>query len=150
PDHAEVMQRAWATGLAGIVEVGVDTDTSVQCLELARRDPRVHAVAGLHPHEAKHLEREQAGLEALVAGGGVAGIGETGLDFHYNHSPQEAQFEAFRWQLDLAREHELPVVIHARNADEECFEVLDAWSRRVGRYLGAEREIGMMHCYAGD
>ncbi|MPZ98817.1 MAG: YchF/TatD family DNA exonuclease [Dehalococcoidia bacterium] len=150
PDHDEVMQRAWATGLAGVIEVGVDTDTSMQCLDLARRDPRVHAVAGLHPHDAQHLEHERAGLEALVAGGGFVGIGETGLDFHYNHSPPEAQIQAFRWQLDLAREHELPVVIHAREADEACFELLEAWSRRVGRYLGAGRAIGMMHCYAGD
>ena len=44
----------------------------------------------------------------------------------------------------------LPVVIHARNADEECFAILEEWARRVGTYLGVEREIGMMHCYAGD
>jgi TatD DNase family protein len=149
-DHPAVMERAWAAGLAGIVEVGVDTETSQRSLELAARDPRVRAVVGLHPHEASRLAAERDGLRALVERGGAVGVGEIGLDFYRNLSPPEAQDEAFRWQLDLAREAGLPVVIHSRNADTETFAVLDAWARRVGRYLGAEREIGMMHCYAGD
>jgi TatD DNase family protein len=149
-DYAETMQRAWGAGLAGVVEVGIDADTSLRCLDLARRDARVHAVAGLHPHEAKHLARERDGLEALLAGGGFVAVGEIGLDFYRNLSPPEQQYEAFRWQLDLARERGLPVVIHSRAADEETYEVLREWAGRVGRYLGPEREVGMMHCYAGD
>ena len=69
-----------------------------------------------------------------------------GLDFSRPAPAPAQQAEAFRWQLDLARARELPVVIHARDADEECFAILDEWTRRVGRYLGAGREIGMMHC----
>jgi TatD DNase family protein len=149
-DHPALMERAWAAGLAAVVEVGVDTDTSRRCLELARRDPRVRAVAGLHPHEAQHLERERDGLRALVAGGGFVGVGEIGLDFYRNLSPPEAQEAAFRWQLDLARAASLPVVIHSRDADAETFAVLDAWARHAGRYLGPDRAIGMMHCFAGD
>lgn len=149
-DYAATMARAWDAGLAGVVEVGVDTDTSLRCLELARRDDRVHAVAGLHPHEASRLAEEQPGLRTLIEGGGFAAVGEIGLDFYRNLSPPEAQYAAFEWQLALAREAELPVVIHSRNADEECFAVLAGWAGRVGRYLGPEREIGMMHCFAGD
>ncbi len=149
-DADAVLRRAWDAGLTHIVEVGVDTETSRQSLDLARRDPRVHAVAGLHPHEAQYLDREREGLRALVEGGGFVGIGETGLDFFRNLSPPEAQVAALEWQLELAREHDLPVVIHSRNADEECFAVLEAWVGRVGRYLGPDREIGMMHCYTGD
>lgn len=149
-DHAAVLQRAWGAGLTHLVEVGVDTETSLASLALARRDPRVHAVAGLHPHEAQHLDRERDGLRAAVEAGGFVAIGEIGLDFYRNISPPEAQYEALAWQLDLAREHDLPVVIHSRNADEECFAVLEQWAGRVGRYLGRDREIGMMHCYAGD
>jgi len=149
-DRAVMLARAWSAGLRLIVEVGVDVSTSLGALQLARRAPRVVAVAGLHPHEARHLEREREALAALVGGGGFVGIGEIGLDFYRNFSPPEAQYAAFRWQLALAREHALPVVVHSRAADAETFEVLEEWSRRVGRYLGREREIGMLHCFAGD
>lgn len=150
PDHAGALARAWATGLAAIIEVGCDLPTTLESLELARREPRVFAAAGLHPHEAAHLDAQRDGLRAAVEGGGFVAVGEIGLDFYRNLSPADAQVAAFQWQLDLAREHALPVVIHSRNADEECFAILDAWVRRVGRYLGPDREVGMMHCYAGD
>ena len=148
-DYEAVMARAWTAGLTGVVEVGVDTASSEQCLALARRYPRVHAVVGLHPEYADRLAEERDGI-ALAAGGGAVAIGEIGLDFSRPAPSAEQQAEAFRWQLDLARQHRLPVVIHARDADEACFAILDEWSRRVGAYLGAGREVGMMHCYAGD
>jgi TatD DNase family protein len=150
PDRDAVLDRAWGTGLAAIVEVGVDTATSLQCREFAALDGRVHAVAGLHPHEASRLAEEREGLESALATGDFVAVGEIGLDFYRNISPPDAQIEAFEWQLALAREHDLPVVVHSRDADEACFAILDAWAQRVGRYLGSDREIGMMHCYAGD
>lgn len=149
-EREAVLDRAWGTGLAAIVEVGVDVETSLKCHAYAQADARVHAVAGLHPHEASRLAGQRDGLATAVAGGGFVAVGEIGLDFYRNLSPTEAQVEALEWQLALAREHDLPVVIHSREADEECFAILERWARRVGRYLGAEREIGMMHCYAGD
>lgn len=149
-DYDATMARAWAAGLVGMVEVGVDTASSEQCLALARRDPRIHAVVGLHPEYADRLEQERAGIARLAADAGTVAVGEIGLDFSREGPSPEAQAEAFRWQLDLARERALPVVIHARDADEACFAILEGWARRVGRYLGAERAIGMMHCYAGD
>ena len=149
-DYAATMDRAWSAGLVAIVEVGGSAATSEEALALARVDARVHAVAGLHPHRAKDLPQQRDQLRDLVAGGGFAGIGETGLDFYRNLSPQDEQYEAFRFQLELAREASLPVVIHSRDADEESFAVIEEWARHAGRYLGADREIGMMHCYAGD
>ncbi len=149
-DHDETMARAWAAGLTAVVEVGVDSETSRKALTLARADGRVHAVAGLHPHDAKRLPEERETLLRLLDHGDFVAIGETGLDFYRNLSPPEAQYEALRWQLDLARERSLPLVIHCRDADEECFEVISGWAKGVGRYLGPDREIGMMHCFAGD
>ena len=148
-DYDATMERAWAAGLVGMVEVGCDTASSEQSLDLARRDPRVHAVVGLHPEYADRLDEERAGIERVASAGAVA-IGEIGLDYSRPGPSEAQQVDAFRWQLDLAREHELPVVIHSRDADEACFAILEEWARRVGTYLGAGREIGMMHCYAGD
>lgn len=148
-EHPAILQRAWDAGLIGIVDVGVDLASSLACRALAAREPRIRAVAGLHPHEARHLERDRAGLETAVREGGFAAIGEIGLDFHYNHSTPAEQERALRWQLELARECNLPVVIHSRAADEQCFDILTAWSRHVGRYLG-DRPVGMMHCFSGN
>lgn len=144
-----ILARGWAAGLAHLVEVGTSSDTSLRALQLAQGDPRIHAVAGLHPHEASRLLEERPALEQLVAGGGFVAVGEIGLDFFRNLSPPEAQYEALAWQLDLASSHGLPVVIHSRAADEECFAVIEAWAGRVGRYRG-ELEVGMMHCFAGS
>ena len=149
-DRDEMLSRAWTAGLAAIIEVGVDVATSERARDLARLDPRVHPVAGLHPHEAKRFDEERAGLERLAASGDFVAIGEIGLDFYRDLAPRDQQQVAFEWQLDLAREHGLPVVIHSRAADLEAFEVIEVWASRVGRYLGPEREIGMMHCFAGD
>ena len=153
-DHGALMARAWAAGLAAVVEVGVDAATSAQAQELARADPRVHAVAGLHPHEASRMDVERGPLEELLRAGAASGelcaVGEIGLDFYRDRSPRADQERALRWQLDLARELALPVVIHSRDTDEECFAELATWAARVGRYLGPDREIGMMHCFAGD
>ncbi len=149
-DRDAILERAWGTGLTAIVDVGVDVETSLRCRAFAQADPRVHAVAGLHPHEASRLPEERDALAAAVDAGGFVAVGEIGLDFYRNISPPEAQVEAFEWQLDLARQHDLPVVIHSRDADEECFAILERWVRRVGRYLGPAREVGMMHCFAGD
>jgi TatD DNase family protein len=149
-DREAVLQRAWDAGLVAIVEAGDDVASGQRALALAKREPRVHAVTGLHPHSASRFVDERAALADLLATGDYVGVGEIGLDFYRNLSPQEAQYEAFRAQLEIARQHNLPVVIHSRDADAECFAELSTWADRVGRYLGPDREIGMLHCFAGD
>jgi len=149
-DHPNVLNRAWAAGLEAIIEVGCDAQTSRQSLALAKQDPRIHPVLGLHPHEAQHLDAQREEIEALATTGDFVAIGEIGLDFYRNNSPPEDQHRAFRWQLDLARQHDLPVVIHSRNADDATYAILEEWANNVGRYLGTDRELGMLHCFAGD
>ena len=149
-DHTEVLTRAWQAGLTDIIEVGVDAETSRQSAAFAAQDPRIHPVLGLHPHEAKHLDAQRQDLEELANSGDFVAIGEIGLDFFRNISPPDQQDEAFRWQLDLARQHDLPVVIHSRDAADATYAILEEWADRTGRYLGADREIGMLHCFAGD
>jgi TatD DNase family protein len=123
-ERAEVMARAWATGLAAVVEVGCDS-ARAGVREHAETDPRSLRRRGVAPARARNTwSRARGDAARAVAEGGFVAIGETGLDFFRNLSPPEEQYEHFRWQLDLAREHDLPVVIHSRNADEECFEVI--------------------------
>lgn len=149
-DRDAVLDRAWATGLARIVDVGVDLRTSLLCRQYAEADPRFVAVGGIHPHEAKHFDRDGAAFRALIEAGGFAAVGEIGLDFHYTFSPPDEQRAAFAWQLELALAAGLPVMIHAREADEECFATLQAWARRAASTFEAGRPVGMMHCFSGD
>lgn len=149
-DRDAVLDRAWAAGLARIVDVGVDLRTSLLCHAYAKADRRFVAAGGIHPHEAKHLDRDRAAFQTAIEGGGFAAIGEIGLDFHYTLSPPEDQRAAFAWQLDLALASGLPVMIHAREADEECFDTLRAWARRAASTFEAGRPVGMMHCFSGD
>ena len=83
----------------------------------------MHATVGLHPHEAKH---GIDGLEALLGEPGVVAVGECGLDYHYDHSPRDEQRAMFAAQIALAHQHELPLVIHTREAWAETFDILDA------------------------
>src|SRR5919106_6076404 len=89
PDAA--IERARAAGVAGMVCVGTDVETSKRAIDLAVRHSELQATVGLHPHEASKLTVEWEQLEALAESDDVAGIGETGFDFHYLHSPADVQ-----------------------------------------------------------
>jgi TatD DNase family protein len=120
---ADVVAAARAAGVERLVHVGVDVITSRAGLALAEALEGVWAVAGVHPHEARH---GIDGLEALLDHPACVAVGEAGLDFHYDHSPRDAQREVFAAQVALANERDLPLVIHTREAWAETFDVLDA------------------------
>jgi TatD DNase family protein len=124
-DRAAVLERAWAAGVGHLVVIGETPETAERALELAAADRRVSATAGLHPHEATRWSPELAGwLARALADPRVVGAGEMGLDYHYDHSPREAQRVAFDAQLDLAEAAGKPAVIHAREADDDVAAVL--------------------------
>lgn len=146
-DRAEVLERARAAGLVALIDVGCDLASSEASLALAEAEPElVYATAGLHPHEAKHWDEQTAErLRALAAHPRVLAIGECGLDYFYDHSPRDVQREVFRRQLDLARELDLPVVLHIRDAYEEAFQIMD----HAGAGEGATLR-GVAHCFTGN
>jgi TatD DNase family protein len=121
----EVVERARAAGVIGFVTVGCDAADSARCIEIAERYPDVWATVGLHPHEAVN------GADTLVPllnnrSHKVLAIGECGLDYHYDHSPRDIQRVAFAAQIALAHQHQLPLVIHTREAWDDTFDVLAA------------------------
>jgi TatD DNase family protein len=128
------LRRARDEGVVGVVVVGTDEATSRQAIELAQvvssgalgpELPAVSAAVGLHPHEASS---SLSWLDALVAEvpAHVAGLGECGLDYHYDHAPRAEQRASFSHQIALALEHDLTLVIHARDAWDDLFDILDA------------------------
>jgi TatD DNase family protein len=122
PDGA--IERAREAGVTAMVCVGTDLETSRQAIELAARHPDVRATVGLHPHDASKLADEWEPLEALAESTEVVGVGETGLDFHYLHSPAAEQETAFRAQIQLAKRLDRALVVHSRDAWHDTFRVL--------------------------
>ncbi len=126
PDRLEVLRRAWDAGVGHIVVIGESPAASDRALALAETEPRLSATAGVHPHDARTWTtesttwlRERLGHHRIVA------AGEMGLDYHYDHSPRDAQRAAFEAQLALAAETGRPAVIHAREADEDVAAILE-------------------------
>lgn len=120
---AEAVADARAAGVVRMVTVGCDVADSQGAIAVAAAHDGVFATAGVHPHEA---EGGIDGLEALLASPEVVAVGECGLDYHYDHSPRDAQKLAFAQQIALAHAHDLALVIHARSAWEDTFDVLAA------------------------
>jgi TatD DNase family protein len=125
PDRQQVLDRAWAAGVGRVVVIGESPARAERALELARSEPRLVATAGVHPHDARDWGPEsETWLRHMLRDPRVVAVGETGLDFHYDHSPRPAQRLAFESQLAIAAETGRPVVIHAREADDEVVAIL--------------------------
>ena len=124
-DLAGTLARAAAAGVEQCVHIGCSPQTMAPAVELARAHPQVFASVGIHPHEARHLDDALlAEIEQLAAADEVVAIGETGLDYHYDFSPREAQQLAFARQIELAKRLDLPLVLHIRDAHADAWSVL--------------------------
>jgi TatD DNase family protein len=122
PDDA--LERARAAGVRTVVCVGTDAASSGASVAVADRHDDVWATAGLHPHDAARLDDEWDAIVALASAPAVVAIGETGLDFYYEHSPAEAQESSFRRHIALAKELDRALVIHSRDAWADTFRIL--------------------------
>ena len=132
------LARAADAGVARMVCVGTDADTSAEAVAIATSHPgRVWATVGVHPHDAGAGVGDFVGR--LASAGPVVAIGECGLDYHYDHSPREDQRVVFAQQVEMAVERGLALVVHSRQAWDDTFEILSAG--------GAERVV--MHCFTG-
>ncbi|MGH7613731.1 MAG: TatD family hydrolase [Gemmatimonadales bacterium] len=132
PDRAQVLARARLAGIGHVVVIGESVAGSERALALARAVPGLSATAGVHPHEARTWVPEtERRLRELLADPAAVAVGETGLDYHYDRSPRPTQRDAFEAQLALAAELGRPVVVHARDADDDVAALLVAWAPRV-------------------
>jgi TatD DNase family protein len=125
-DRSQVLERAWAAGVSRVIVIGESQVSAERALELARSEPRLAATAGVHPHTASDWDAAaELWLQTIVRDPRVAAVGETGLDYHYDHSPRSAQRLAFESQLAIAAQSGKPAVIHAREADDDVAAILD-------------------------
>ncbi len=125
PPDRELVDRARAAGVSRIATVGMDEQSIERALDAAAAHEEVVAIVGRHPNSATGFDEEAAGnIRRVAADPRVAAVGETGLDYYRDGSPREDQRRAFEAQLVIARELELPVVIHTRAAEEDTFAIL--------------------------
>jgi TatD DNase family protein len=144
-DRAAVMARAAAVGVDTMITIGASSSplANERAIALADRHSQTFATVGIHPHEASSVTDELLGhLARLAEHPRVVGIGETGLDYHYEHSPRPAQREAFRRFIGLARAARLPLVVHLRAADDDAVAVM--------REERADEVGGVIHCFSSN
>ena len=140
-DRDEALARAKAAGIELMVTVGYHLEASRRAVDAAQRYPQVYASVGIHPHDAKHYDdAAEETLRDLAKSPKVVAIGEAGLDFYRDRSPRPAQTEAFRRQIRLAKELNLPLIVHDREAHQETMRILKE----------EQTEHVVLHCFSGD
>ena len=139
-DRKELLGTLKNQGVVGIVNCGSDMASSLKSLELADEFDFVYAACGVHPHEAEGCKSGYLPvLKKLCLEDKCVAVGEIGLDYHYDFSPREIQKQVFEQQLVLAKELDLPVIIHDREAHEDTFELLKRYKPK-----------GVVHCFSGS
>ncbi|PEY31166.1 hydrolase TatD [Bacillus cereus] len=142
-DLQEVIVRMKEAGVSYTVVVGFDEVTIKKAMELAETYDFIYAAVGWHPVDAIDMTEEHLmWLEELAAHPKVVALGEMGLDYHWDKSPEEVQKEVFRKQIQLAKKVKLPIIIHNRDATQDIVDILaEENAAEVG---------GIMHCFSGS
>ncbi len=142
-DLENVILRAREAGVVGIINIGTDLKTSLKSVAIAEAHENVYAAVGIHPHDAADACLEDVEtLRTLLDHPKVVAIGEVGLDFYRNLSPQDVQRRMLRMFLDWAKETAKPLVIHTREAEDDILAILQD--------RGKSGWSGVFHCFPGD
>lgn len=141
-DRDTLIAQLPALGVGGMVVVGYDPDEKRCALSVAKKAPWLYAALGVHPHEARQWsEQTEAELKRLCRDDKVVALGEIGLDYHYDFSTPDVQKRVFARQMALARDLDLPVIVHMREATADTMQII----REAGDIPG-----GVMHCFSGS
>ncbi|MDH5763584.1 MAG: YchF/TatD family DNA exonuclease [Nitrospinota bacterium] len=144
-DREETIQRARDNGVKYIVNIGCDIASSQRSVELAEYYDFIYATAGIHPHDTKDITGDTYDqLRILLDHPKVIALGEIGLDYFKNYSPQDVQRKHFRKQIELAKELNKPIIIHSRDAKEDMINILSDY------YDHSSERSGIFHCFSDD
>lgn len=143
-DQAGALQRARGAGVSTMLNISTREREWAAVIGLAEREPDVWASVGIHPHEADHHpDIDTARLVAAAAHPRVVGIGETGLDYYYDHSDRARQQQSFRAHIAAARETGLPLIVHTRDAEADTAAILTD-------EMGKGHYTGVIHCFTAS
>ena len=142
-DVESVIARSKEAGITGWIIVGTNAEQNRKVTELASKFDNMYAAVGIHPHDAKDVTAETLSeLKEFAQNEKVVAIGETGLDFHYNFSPQDVQKKVFIEHLQIAADLSLPLIVHSREAFDETMEILDNHGQSLKKVV--------FHCFNGS
>ena len=143
-DRYDILDRLGSDGVAYLLEVGYDLDSSRNALELSSKYDFVYAAVGIHPHEVKNIDDKGLRiLESFISSSSkVIAVGEIGLDYYRMLSPKEEQEEYFEKQIEIALKYDLPIMIHVRDAYDDVYEC-------VKRYI-PQGLRGVIHSFSSD
>ena len=140
---SSIIKRSKDTGLQKLLTISTTLASFDKIKDLVNVDPMIFGTFGIHPHET---ETNQVNKETLVKTISkfekIIGVGETGLDFFYNHSNKEKQIESFKDHIEASIELKMPIIIHSRSAEDETFNILNSYKDEDLRIL--------MHCFTGS
>lgn len=136
----QLLPSLFENGVCAVVNCGSDLASSKRSFALSQKYEKIYFAAGVHPHEADSMgENDFDEIKALLREEKCVAIGEIGLDYHYDFSPRDIQKEVFEYQLKLAKEYDMPVIIHDREAHEDTWELLKKYQPK-----------GVVHCFSGS
>ncbi|MEE8423285.1 MAG: YchF/TatD family DNA exonuclease [Thermodesulfobacteriota bacterium] len=139
----EIIRRAEASGIENIITIGSNLESCRSAIKLAESHPSVFAAVGVHPHDASDVDSHTLKeIKTLAKHPKVVAIGETGLDYYYLNSPKEVQKETFRAFINVARELNLPLILHVREAQKDALAIL--------REEELPERGGVTHCFSGS
>jgi len=139
-DLSSVIESAEKNGVNRIICVGTDIKSSYESIDISNKYHNVFCTVGCHPHDTSKINSKYiAELEQMCKEPKVIGLGETGLDYYYNHSPRSIQKKCFIEHIELSKDIEIPLVIHNRNSDDDLLEILKKY-----------KPNGVVHCFSGN
>lgn len=142
-DRDEVLKRIQQQGVVWVVNPASNLDSARKCIELSETYDFLYCAVGIHPHDSKEFSEETLeSIREMASNKKVVAIGEVGLDYHYDFSPQNIQKECFAAQIQLALELKLPLIIHDREAHRDVLDIIKA---EKGYEAG-----GVFHCFSGS
>ena len=139
-DRFELLDEMLASNVSGIINCGCTVESSKTSITFAEKYPQIYAAVGIHPQNAAEESADALDkIEQLAKHEKVVAIGEIGLDYHYDYTPKDMQIEYFEKQILLAKKLDLPLIVHDREAHQDCVEML--LKHKPG---------GVMHCFSGS
>ncbi len=141
----EVIENCFAENIGLLLNIATKESEFNEILEISRKYKRIYNSVGIHPHETEHLD---PGIydrinKVILENDKTIAVGETGLDFYYNHSNKKSQIDAFEKHIEKALEHNLPIIVHSRDAEKDTKEILYSYKKNSDI-------TGVIHCFTGS
>ena len=139
----EILNRSKKTGIQKLLTICTTSHSFINILKIINIDPIIYGTFGIHPHETEkdHVSKKEI-IDKVSQHQKIIGIGETGLDFYYNHSNRDKQISSFKTHIEAGIALNIPIIVHSRNADNETFDILNSYKSFKPKIL--------MHCFTGS